>query len=268
MKEFQVSSVSKRILCWWIKRKDGKVMGFTESDSDVEVDGMVYRSISGFEASALSRKEGLALDHMDIEGVVSHEDMSEQDILAGLYDHAEIRVYQLDQATNTPELVLQKRGWIGEVVLRDGAFVATLHGLSHQMHQMVGSTYSPTCRAELGDQRCGVKLSDYAYRGTVTKGGDVRRFSDANCTKPAGYFTYGRLTWLSGAHKNRCCEISFNAGGVFELLLPMDDNIQKGDRFEVVAGCDKQLKCCKERFHNILHFRGEPHVPGVKQMLP
>jgi uncharacterized phage protein (TIGR02218 family) len=30
----------------------------------------------------------------------------------------------------------------------------------------------------------------------------------------------------------------------------------------VVAGCDKRLENCRDRFANVVNFRGFPHIPG------
>ena len=35
-----------------------------------------------------------------------------------------------------------------------------------------------------------------------------------------------------------------------------------GDRFRVVAGCDKRAETCRGKFGNFLNFRGFPHIPG------
>jgi uncharacterized phage protein (TIGR02218 family) len=38
--------------------------------------------------------------------------------------------------------------------------------------------------------------------------------------------------------------------------------IAVGDGFSVVAGCDKRLETCRNRFGNVANFRGFPHIPG------
>jgi len=38
--------------------------------------------------------------------------------------------------------------------------------------------------------------------------------------------------------------------------------IGDGDRFRVVAGCDKTAETCRAKFSNFLNFRGFPHIPG------
>jgi uncharacterized phage protein (TIGR02218 family) len=38
--------------------------------------------------------------------------------------------------------------------------------------------------------------------------------------------------------------------------------IAPGDTFAVTAGCDKRFATCRDRFDNVLNFRGFPHIPG------
>ena len=47
------------------------------------------------------------------------------------------------------------------------------------------------------------------------------------------------------------------------LVLAMPAAVQVGDTFSIVAGCRKRLEDCRDKFDNVLNFRGEPHRPGV-----
>lgn len=50
------------------------------------------------------------------------------------------------------------------------------------------------------------------------------------------------------------------------LALPFPYQIQVGDNFEAIAGCDKTISTCKSKFNNIINFRGEPHIPRTDQI--
>jgi uncharacterized phage protein (TIGR02218 family) len=39
-------------------------------------------------------------------------------------------------------------------------------------------------------------------------------------------------------------------------------SLSAGDTFSITAGCDKSFSTCRDRFANILNFRGFPHIPG------
>ncbi len=47
-----------------------------------------------------------------------------------------------------------------------------------------------------------------------------------------------------------------------DLWEPMPAPIVTGDAFQVVAGCDKSLASCRDKFANVVNFRGFPDLPG------
>ena len=51
------------------------------------------------------------------------------------------------------------------------------------------------------------------------------------------------------------------------LVLPMGSDIAVGDSFNIIAGCDKTVSICSERFNNIINFRGFPDIPGTDKLL-
>ena len=82
----------------------------------------------------------------------------------------------------------------------------------------------------------------------------------------AGWFTLGRLTWTSGPNAGRVAEVASHevVAGARRLALleaPVRP-IAVGHDFVVRAGCDKRLETCRDRFANVVNFRGFPHIPG------
>ena len=43
-------------------------------------------------------------------------------------------------------------------------------------------------------------------------------------------------------------------------LLQNTKMLSVGDYYEIYAGCDKTLATCKEKFNNVINFRGEPYI--------
>jgi uncharacterized phage protein (TIGR02218 family) len=84
----------------------------------------------------------------------------------------------------------------------------------------------------------------------------------------AGWFTGGRLTWLSGANAGLFCEVRGHARpgplapATLDLWQPLPEPIAPGDAFAVAAGCDKTVTTCGAKFDNAVNFRGFPHMPG------
>lgn len=263
----QKDHLSYHTFCWWLKRRDGVVMGFTEHDRDLIMDGVCYHASGGMMSTALMCKENLSIDHMDIEGILQHDMISEVDIVSGKYAYAELRIYQVDFAHLPYVKKLIKRGWMGEITLKDHRFIATLEGLTNRLHQEIGEHYSASCRAEFGDHHCKKDRAAYCYQGSIEHVYDTHSFYDSQTAYDDDYFSHGVLTWLSGKHQGTCSEIHSYRQGVFEIRYPLYYPMEKGDRYEVVAGCDKRKQTCALRFQNVINFRGEPHIPGPKNML-
>jgi len=78
-----------------------------------------------------------------------------------------------------------------------------------------------------------------------------------------GYFTYGTLIWTSGDNEGYSQDVWRFSAGQVTLMVPMTYAIQAGDTFSIVAGCDRLFQTCKDRYNNVLNFRGEPDVPGI-----
>jgi hypothetical protein len=88
-----------------------------------------------------------------------------------------------------------------------------------------------------------------------------------NYTYTIGYFAYGVVKWLTGQNAGYEMEVkSFSPGNV-TLVMPMIYPIAPGDTYTIQAGCDKQFGTCSNRYSNVIHFRGEPYVPGTDTIL-
>lgn len=257
--------------CWKLTRKDTTVMGFTEHDRDITYGGILYKATSGFTPSSISTNANMAVDTQDIEGMLSSDSISEQDIFAGLYDSAQIEIFMVNYTDLTQGDIKLKKGWLGEVSLKNHQFIAEVRGLTQKLTQTIGELYSPSCRASLGDGRCQVNLSSHQFTTTVTTVTSKQRMVCASLTQASADFTGGTVLFTSGDNAGLGMEIKEHAylsgsGADITLALPMPYNIAASDNLTVTRGCDKTLSTCKSKFNNIVNFRGEPHVPGLDKM--
>lgn len=85
--------------------------------------------------------------------------------------------------------------------------------------------------------------------------------------KPDGWFDWGVLRMLSGANQGRAVEVISwnNATKQMTLAMPLPYQTEAGDIFQIHTGCDKSRAVCRDKFANILNFRGEPDIPGNGQ---
>ncbi|RMF08899.1 MAG: DUF2163 domain-containing protein [Alphaproteobacteria bacterium] len=259
--------VTRLVTCWRVRRKDGVVLGFTTHDRALEVEGLVYRPSSAFTPTAIADSNRFNVDNLDVTGVLSSAAITEPDLRSGLYDGAEVRIFLVDWADPDGGTVELRQGWIGEVTLKDGVFVAEVRGLMQALQHTFGAAYSPECRADLGDSQCKVNLSAFTLQGTVATVTDHRRFTASPLGKADDWFAYGLLRWLTGDNAGRAVEVKAQTGDAFELWDAMASDIAVGDLFTVHAGCDKRFSTCKTKFANAINFRGEPHMPGADAVL-
>lgn len=86
---------------------------------------------------------------------------------------------------------------------------------------------------------------------------------------PDGWFTYGKLTWLTGLNAGKSMEvIRFSNGSpqtyTVTLFLDMFFDIAVADTFTVQVGYDRTINQCVSKFDNIVNFGGFPHLPGPR----
>jgi uncharacterized phage protein (TIGR02218 family) len=268
MQEHLDSGATTLAWCWRLARTDGMVLGFTDHDRDLEIDGTVYEAASGFTAGEIKESVGLSVDNLDVEGALQSSRLSEMDLSAGLYDGAEVEIYRVNWA-EPGQRVLMRKGNLGEIRRGKLAFSAEVRGLAHKLNQPIGRSYHFACDAELGDERCGVDVDIPIYRasGAVTSVEARARFlaTGLEAYEP-GWFGAGVVRWLTGANAGLRMEVrSHAARGVeasLELWQGMSRAIAAGDTFEITAGCDKLFATCRSKFANGLNFRGFPHIPG------
>lgn len=254
--------------CWKIARKDGVVLGFTDHDRALVFDGLAYEPDAGADGAAIESSADLAVDNSEIEGALSSDALSAEDLAAGLYDDATVEIWRVNWE-DVAQRMLLKRGVIGEVAREGEKFRAEIRGTSHPLDRTVGRVYQRGCDAVLGDQRCGVNLNASAYMGggVVTAILDDQRFLASGLSAfVAGWFAHGALIWTSGANADAAAHVKAHdknpSGDALSLWVPTGKPIAIGDAFVVTAGCDKRHQTCKAKFSNLVNFRGFHLMPG------
>ena len=253
--------------CWRVERRDGEVMGFTDHDGDVAFEGTLFRAASGLDAGALQAGTGLAVDNGQAVGALSSAAISEADIREGRFDRARVVQWLVDWTRPDLRLVMFA-GEFGEIRRADGLFEVELRGLAEALNVPVGRRMLRTCDRSLGDARCGVDAAAYSVEAQVAEGsvgavvgidGDVAGFA-------SNWFAHGRLEWVDGRNVGTAQSVKADrqvAGGrQVELWQEPPAGLAVGDRFRLVAGCDKRAETCREKFGNFLNFRGFPQIPG------
>jgi uncharacterized phage protein (TIGR02218 family) len=259
--------------CLYVRLKDNTEFGFTALCDDLPIAGITYEAQAGYSASALVSRADLTVDNVELQGLLSSTSIDPDDLLSGRWNGAFCELFEVNYADLTAGRNIQRRGFIGEVSTARGEFKAEIHGLTRRLQQQIIELTSASCRASLGDARCKKDLSDYTVTAAVTDVETNRQFDtdlpsttvrltpSTTGTPTSGYFNKGSLLWLPGsANAGRREGVKLYAPGDGNIILRarMYYDIEVGDEFEIVAGCQKRgIEDCKTKFGNIDNMRAE-----------
>lgn len=267
LKEHLKSEVLTLANCIKIERKDGQIVGFTDLDQDLYIDGLLYKAQPGFNISAVHSQLGLG-DNLEIE-FIKNDFIKEFEILSGKFEDAYYTYFVVNYEHLEQNKLILKSGHFGKAQLLDKHFRIELRSMSDLLNRTIGSVYTPYCRAALGDFQCGLKLEDYAVFGRVTSlrnelSTHTYMLQDNTRTEEDGYFDGGNLTWISGPFQGVTITIKKYLKKEQELtfFLPLPGKMNISDEYKLTPGCTKSLKMCRDTFNNVINFRGEPFIPG------
>ena len=259
-------------LFWKITRRDGIVQGFTSASVDIPwaPESITYKAASGAIPSNVQTSIGKGIDNLQVIGLINSVDITEQNLLNGVYDDSRMEVFLWNYADTSQDRIMLVKGFIGEVKLGRKTFEAEVRSLLQRTQQYVGSACSPLCRVKvLGDAQCTKNLSSFTFNNVIVTGVTSRSQFDTDSGdivgKPAFYFAYGILTWTTGANAGKSVEVrNHDTSNPCQITLAeaMPFPILSGDEFTIIAGCDRRMETCRDKFSNILNFRGEPYIPG------
>lgn len=118
--------------------------------------------------------------------------------------------------------------------------------------------YQAPCNHILGDEFCGVDLSDAANFNTTT----IAAISGTSVTLTANTIADGECVageMIVGSERRM---ITANTGTAFTISSPFSSEVGIGDSVTVQRGCDHAKDGdCLNRFNNVINFGGHPLVP-------
>ncbi len=256
--------------CWKVVRKDGVEFFFTDHDQDITFEGDEYEAESSYQRTAISAKADFSVDNLDITGILDSEKITDEELRSGLFNRADVYIFIINWANPAQGSLAVRRGWFGEVTVRDdGTFTTEIRGLAQALSHNFIELYSAECRADFCDDRCKLDIADYEVLTTVVS--SVRRDQlvvDAGYTAPSQGIVPGTVTFVDGDNAGRMVEIiGYDAlTKTIELFENVPYDILADVQIKVAPGCDGSLTRC-QAYNNVINRRAEDYVPGNDEIM-
>lgn len=284
--------------------KAGDLYCWTSLDADVVYDPAAYdphgtgddwgsathRADNGFTPSRFQASADMAVDNAELQGFFQDTGITLQQVSAGLFDGAAVRVYQINYMAPEHGHEVMEYGRAGQTKFAQSFWITEFRSLMQLLKQPISNLYSITCRARFGSKAIGTGDGSFEERfpcgkaftwvsGTVTSVGTNTRltFTDSALTQADAYFDGGVVEWLTGSNAGAQMEVEAHAADQITMALPMPFAVQVGDTFRVRKDCSKvhddATNGCAFHWGTEwpLHFRGEPLIPvadGGSNMAP
>jgi uncharacterized phage protein (TIGR02218 family) len=245
---------------WRVARRDGVTLGFTSHDRDLWLGGVLYRAAPGMLPSAVHRTADLSADSVDVQGALTDDAISANDLAAGLFDGALVELGILDWETG--DLASLYRGEIGAVSQEATGFSAELLSAKAQLDSDLVPRTSPTCRAQFCGPGCTLSAARFTHAlrvAAIDLAGNAVTFAGG---PPAQQFRDGSLRWVEGPQAGQANAVVEIDGNALVLERALDPGLAAGHLARVREGCDHTIATCAARFGNSLNFQGEPFLPG------
>ena len=256
--------------CWRIVRRDGREFYFTDHDQDIVFEGNTYEAESSYSRTAIENGSEMAVDNLDVAGILDSDKISEEDMRNGLFNRADVYIFIVNWSDPSEGALKVRRGWFGEVTITDtGQFTTEIRGLAQALSHNFIEVYSPECRADFCDSRCKLNIADFEDSTTVAVvlGRDVFTLS-SDYSPPSQGIVPGTVRFVDGDNAGRTVEIiGYNAAERrIELFEPVAYTIAPGTQVVVAPGCDGSLDRCK-LYNNVINRRAEDYVPGNDELM-
>lgn len=206
-------------MCFNVLLTDGTIFGFTTHDEDIVLGPTTYYAMSSVTSTNIRFEIGGNAGNFDMDGLLSSDLITEEDLLAGRFDSAELTIFLVDWTNISNGVVTLLRGNIGDITIVDEKYTASVRSLMQWYQQQQVEVTSPTCRVyHLGDARCKFDLSSNVLSGdpaqstgTIATVVDPYTITFTGAVAKAGFYNAGTLQGLTGPNTNYVREVKLHS---------------------------------------------------------
>ena len=245
---------------WRVLRRDGVALGFTTHDRDLWIGGVCHRATPGMVPSAIRKSADFEPDSAEVQGALSHDSISADDLANGRFDGARVLIGLVDWENGESHILYS--GAIGAVGEEAGGFTAELQSRKAELARDPVPRTSPSCRAAFCGPGCTLSAARFTHATQVVTADVVANAITFAAVLNRADLVGGLLRWLDGPHAGTTMGITGESASGVMLDTPLDVGIAAGARIELREGCDRTLATCATRFGNAANFQGEPFLPG------
>lgn len=266
-----------------VYKNDGSTLRCTQSDQDLAVNSGdlagLYSAVNAVTASNMTSNSDLSVDNLEISGALGMQfvGFTAQDIEAGLFDTAPFEMFLCSWDHPSAWQKICRRGYLGQITRSsEGQFQAEWRGMTQLLAQNIGQSADENCNVvRFGDSRCKIDRVPITGSGVVTAVTSRSIFQTTltwpGGAKPAGYADLGELQFTVGSNAAYLAQVRDDdygsSAGAIQLWEALPYDVNPGDTFSVVPGCDRLFETCVGKFANWINFRGHgrwsPGIPAI-----
>lgn len=261
--------------CFLVKivTREGLVYGFTTADFTVRFNdgqGVIpYRPDEELRPQNIQSSADMTVDNTVLMGWFSQA--VEQKVLAGAFDSAELTIYRVSYLHLGLGYEVVGYGTVGEIEYNADAKdkrKIEYRSLTQQLTVNTNQYYSLTCRAQFGDERCGMPFEWFTGTVELIPGADpFLRFKINGVSQPDDYFLLGIVQPVDGPNAGADLEVdTWAADGTVKLGYVAPYALTNGTVVRIRRDCDKTETNCLA-YGNIVRMRAEHLMPTEDKSL-
>jgi len=250
--------------CVRIECVNGTTVRLTSYPVDLMMsNASVYKTDSGYDATAFAASASFSPSAIDIEGIVVVGGVTRDALASGVFDNARVKVFRCDFLNPIEDYEPVASGFLGKTTLMDDAYRIEGMQIIDALNQSTGKLYQAACPRTFGDTGCTKSLPALTATGAVTSITSAQVFRDSSRSEVADWFGAGTIQFTSGNNAGlKPLEIrDYAADGTITLFEPAYYTPAIGDTFALIPGCRKRETDCRDKWNNILNFFGFTRIP-------